>query len=112
MVYGVAGEPLIVPTSLALLALRAYPARAENALSLDWLANSVASAESAASLALGKICLEAYGRTCPPSRTSLEEIHTNHGLLGSVPVAAWIQLAFGERQNRIFGKSVERNRDA
>src|SRR4029077_1347976 len=62
MVYGVAGEPLIVPTSLALLALRAYPERSENVMSLEWLASSVAGAESAAALALGKNCLEALRR--------------------------------------------------
>jgi len=112
MVYGVAGEPLIVPTSLALLALRAYPERSENVMSLEWLASSVAGAESAASLALGKICLEAYGRDCPTGRTSLEEIHGNNGFLGSVPVAAWIQLAYGEGPDRVFGKAVERTRDA
>jgi hypothetical protein len=106
MVYGVAGEPLVVPTSLALLALRAYPQQTENIMSLDWLASSVKTAESAASLALAKICLEAYGRICPAARTSIEEIHGKGEFLGSVPVAAWVYLAHSEGQNRIFGKSI------
>jgi hypothetical protein len=108
MVYGVAGEPLVVPTSLALLALRGYPERTENAMSLDWLANCARTAESAASLALAKICLQTYGRDCPASRMSSEEIYGNNGFLGSVPVAAWMYLAHSERQNRIFGGSPER----
>jgi hypothetical protein len=109
MVYGVAGEPLVVPTSLALLALRASPERKENVVSLDWLANSVKTVGSAASLALAKICLEAYGRDCPASRASLEEIYGNNEFLGSVPVAAWILLAYGDEQNGIFGGSAERS---
>src|SRR5262244_362234 len=36
-VYGIAGEPLVVPTVWALLALRNQAERSENVLSLDWL---------------------------------------------------------------------------
>src|SRR5438876_464221 len=34
-VYGVAGEPLVLPTAWALLALRAHPERPENVMSLE-----------------------------------------------------------------------------
>src|ERR1700688_352323 len=36
-VYGVAGEPLVIPTTWALLALRQYAKRRENIQSLAWL---------------------------------------------------------------------------
>ena len=61
-VYGVAGEPLIVPTAFALLALRADPQRRENIESLEWLERSIANIQAAGSLAFARICLSAYGR--------------------------------------------------
>jgi hypothetical protein len=98
MVYGVAGEPLIIPTSWALLALRHHPQCSENIASLDWLEKSVRTVQSAGSLALARICLETYGRKCPISGADLCEIHKRNEFLGSVPTAAWICLALSKRE--------------
>jgi hypothetical protein len=99
LVYGVAGEPLVVPTSWALLALRDHPQRSENVASLDWLERSMKSIQSAGSLALARICLETYGRTCPINGPGLREIHSRNEFLGSIPTAAWTCLAFSKREH-------------
>jgi len=95
-VYGVAGEPLVVPTAWALLALRANPQRPENVSSLDWLAASVANIQGAGSLALARICLEAYGRAWPSGAPQLEDFYGENAFLQSVQVAAWASLASTE----------------
>ncbi len=58
MVYGVAGEPQIGTTAWALLALRRYPERAENQLSLQWLENAWPKIKSPWSLALTCLALK------------------------------------------------------
>jgi Prenyltransferase and squalene oxidase repeat len=97
LVYGVAGEPLIVPTVWALLALRHDPMRPENVMSLDWLVRNIAAIRSGGSLALAKICLETYGRKWPVDAPSLADLYENSGFLESVQVVAWSLLAISER---------------
>jgi hypothetical protein len=98
-VYGVAGEPLVLPTVWALLALRHYPARAENVLSLDWLARCVASIRGGCSLALAKLCMEAYGRRWPSDAPGLRDLYERNAFLDSVQAAALSCLALGERSH-------------
>jgi len=93
LVYGVPGEPLVVPTMCALLALRHQPSRRENVMSLDWLESAVATIQSAGSLALAKICIAAYGRDWPRNALVFQALYEKSGFLDSVQVAAWTSLA-------------------
>jgi hypothetical protein len=97
-VYGVAGEPLVVPTAWALLALRDHPERRENIMSLAWLQKGVASIHGAGSLALARICLETYGRIWPADAPKLRDFHQKNEFLQSVQVAAWACLASSARR--------------
>jgi Prenyltransferase and squalene oxidase repeat len=92
-VYGVAGEPLVVPTAVALLALRAFPNRSENVASLEWLERSVPGIRSAGSLALARMCLSAYGREWPEAAPAFSELHARGEFLDNVQVVAWTCLA-------------------
>jgi hypothetical protein len=93
LVYGVAGEPLIIPTVWALLALRNQPERPENALSLEWLEKSVANIQGPASFALARLCLEAYGRRWPNNAPEFRSFHKKNEFLDNIQVAAWTCLA-------------------
>jgi len=95
VVYGAAGEPAIVPTVWALLALRAVPPRREITLSLDWLERAAGATESPASAALARICLRRHGRTLPTKATDLSELLRKNEFLSNVPVAAWVALSGG-----------------
>jgi hypothetical protein len=109
LVYGVPGEPLVVPTVWALIALRRHPMRSENAMSLDWLEGAVAGVNSAGSLALAKICLETHGRSWTRSAPCFAALYEKNGFLESVQVAAWVCLALGERTgwlNPVRGKTA------
>jgi hypothetical protein len=97
-VYGVAGEPLVVPTAWALLALRDHPERAENMMSLDWLENGVSHIHGAGSLALARICLETYGRSWPTGAPEPRDFHRKNEFLQSVQVTAWTCLALDSRR--------------
>jgi hypothetical protein len=97
-VYGVAGEPLVVPTVWALLALRDYPERAENVASLDWLEHAIANIQGAGSLALARICLKTYGRAWPSGAPELHDFHRKNEFLQSLQVTAWTCLALNPRQ--------------
>jgi hypothetical protein len=92
-VYGVAGEPLVVPTAVALLALRAFPNRSENVSSLEWLERSVPSIQGAGSLALARMCLAAYGREWPVGAPAFSELHARGEFLDNVEVVVWTCLA-------------------
>lgn len=98
-VYGVAGEPLVVPTAWALLALREHPQRAENVMSLDWLENTIANMHGAGSLALARICLETYGRVWPSGAPELHDFHQKNEFLQSIQVTAWTCLALSARRH-------------
>lgn len=93
MVYGVPGEPRVVPTVWGLLALRGEPTRRENINSIDWLERTVPEIRSPGSLALARICLAAYGRNWPSDAISLSDLVNKNDFLNSVPVAAWISMA-------------------
>jgi hypothetical protein len=97
MVYGVAGEPLVIPTVWALIALRHNPTRPENVMSLDWLERNIANIGSAGSLALARICMETYGRKWPADAPALPDLYERNQFLESVPVAAWCCLAMSVR---------------
>jgi hypothetical protein len=92
-VYGVPGEPLVVPTVWALIALRHDPARQENIESMDWLERNIANIHSGGSLALARICLDTYGRRWPVSAPTLRDLYEQNEFLGNVQVAAWSSLA-------------------
>lgn len=97
-VYGVAGEPLVVPTVWALLALRNQPERSENVLSLDWLEKNVPNIYGSGSLALARLCLEAYGRQWPNNAPEFGRFHERNGFLENVQVVAWSCLALSPRR--------------
>lgn len=101
-VYGVAGEPLVLSTSWALLALRATASHERKTASLSWLAKIFPEIESPASLATARITLEAYGCELPKSRRSLPEMFESRPL-GSVQVISWTSLALCP-QRRWFPK--------
>jgi hypothetical protein len=99
MVYGVPGDPLIEPTVWALLSLRDEGDRRENVISLEWLERNLAKFPGPGSVALAKVCLEAYGREWPASAPSLKDLHARNEFLGSVPVMAWTCLALSPRRS-------------
>jgi hypothetical protein len=101
MVYGVAGEPLVIPTVWALIALRHNPTRPENVMSLDWLERSIANIGSGGSLALARICMETYGRKWPADAPALSDLYERNQFLESVPVAAWCCLAMSVRSRQL-----------
>jgi hypothetical protein len=98
-VYGVAGEPLIIPTTWALLALRHYPERRENIESLAWMEKIVPSIQAPGSYALASLCLAAYGRNGIANRSSASDLHARNESLSSIPVAAWVILAAANPRN-------------
>jgi len=98
MIYGVAGEPLVIPTVWALLALRGNPQRSENAQSLSWLQNELDKIQGPASLALAQICLELYGRNRPENGQHLRDFYGKNEFLQNIPVIAWVCLALERTQ--------------
>jgi len=107
LVYGVAGQPLAIPTAWALLALRKHRQRQENVLSLNWLEQTVIEERGPGSLALARICLESYGRTWPEAVPSPENLYGNHQFMQSVPVTAWVCLAASPNRQWLFAESRE-----
>lgn len=93
MVYGVAGQPLVLPTSWALLALRSLPEHEKKTQSLAWLRSQVAEIQSPASLAAATICLAAYGESAKGVKLELEKLNTEQVLADGVHVLAWLCLA-------------------
>jgi hypothetical protein len=96
-VYGVPGEPLVIPTVWALIALRHHPARRENTESVDWLERNVTNIQSPASLAWAKIGIETYGRKWPATAPTLADLSEKNGFLQNVQVVAWSCLAMSAR---------------
>ena len=95
-VYGVAGEPLVLPTTWALLALRHHPQRRENIESLAWMEKNFTKIQAPASYAAAKICATAYRRNLDGDASKSDEFHSKNESLGSVQVAAWTVLAEGD----------------
>jgi Squalene-hopene cyclase C-terminal domain len=93
MVYGVAGEALMVPTVWALLALRDEPNRTEFRMSLDWLENNLQFVRSAGSCALARMGLEACGRKWPATGPTFASFYNQNEFLQNVSVVAWTCLA-------------------
>ena len=110
MVYGVPGDPLVEPTAWALLALRDEPNRRENVMSLEWLEKNVSGMLGAGSLALGKICLETFGKRWPANAPDLKQLYARNEFLGNVPVMAWTCLALNARS--VWLGAAERQSDA
>jgi Squalene-hopene cyclase C-terminal domain len=103
MVYGVAGEALIVPTVWALLALRDEPNKTEFLMSLDWLEKNAQNVRSAGSQALARIGLEACGRKWPTTAATFADFYSRNQFLQSVPVAAWTCLATSKQHKWLSG---------
>ena len=99
MVYGVAGEPLVLPTGWALLALRDLPSHERKTMSLDWLARTFSKISSAASHAVARITLEAHGRELPKNRRSLPEMFDPRAFLRTTEVVAWTSLALSPKRS-------------
>jgi len=97
-VYGVAGEPMVLPTAWALLALRKYPERPENIESLQWLERIVTKIQAPASYALARICLAAYGRHETEDAARAGDFYANNELLKNTAVAAWMVLGASNPQ--------------
>lgn len=97
MVYGVAGEPLIVSTVWALLALRDEPDRPEFIMSLDWLEKNIGNARGAGSLALARIGMKVGGRKWPEAGPAIADTYDRNEFLQNIPVAAWASLASCKR---------------
>jgi hypothetical protein len=108
MVYGVPGEPLIVPTVWALLALRDEPTRPEFVMSLDWLEKNVKDVRGAGSCALARIGLEMCGRKWPATGATFTDFYSRNEFLQSVPVAAWACLALSDQREWLTARLPER----
>jgi hypothetical protein len=107
MVYGVAGEPLIVPTVWALLALRDAPDRPEFVMSLDWLEKNIGNARGAGSLALARIGMEVGGRKWPEAGPALADLYGRNEFLQNIPAAAWACLASCKRHEWLTRSNQE-----
>jgi hypothetical protein len=97
MVYGVAGEPQVVPTVWALLALQ-DSGTSEYKNSLDWLEANRDKVQSLASLALTKIGLDTVGRPDPKLGSSLVDRFRDDGSVVNIPAIAWTALAMSNKQ--------------
>jgi hypothetical protein len=106
-VYGVPGDPLVIPTVWALLALRDYPDRRENVASLEWLERNLVHVEGPGSLALARICLEVYGRGWPMIGVGPCDSYRRNEFLRNIPVVAWMCLAWGGRRHWLMSASRE-----
>ena len=107
MVYGVAGEPLIVPTVWALLALRDKPDRPEFVMSLDWLEKNIENARGAGSLALARIGMEVGGRKWPEAGPALADLYGRNEFLQNISVTAWACLASCRRHEWLTRSNQE-----
>lgn len=106
-VYGVAGEPLVIPTTWALLALRRDAERRENIESLAWMEKNFARIQGPGSYALARICLSAYGRGGNEDAAGAGDYHARNGSLHSVQVAAWTTLAARATDTWLAGAGVK-----
>jgi hypothetical protein len=110
-VYGVIDEPLVIPTSWALLALRAHRERRENKDSLAWLERNFLSINGSGSFALASLCLEVYSHEPPIAGPTLNDYYARNELLRSIPVAAWMTLAVSDRREWLNGDPGTRAKD-
>ena len=106
MVYGVAGEPLVLPTGWALLALHDQPAHEKKSKSLAWLCATFEGIRSAASLAVARITLEAYGVSLPGTDQKLQMMFDARDFLRTTESVSWSGLAMSP--SRCWFPPVER----
>ena len=99
LVYGVAGEPLVLSTCWALLALRDSAPHQRKMMSLEWLTRTLPTISSAASLAIARITLEAYGKVLPNARHSLHEMFDARAFLRTVLAVSWTSLALSPKRH-------------
>lgn len=97
-VYGVDGEPLVLPTAWALLALHDQPAHDRKSKSMAWLQESVASIHGPASLAIARITLEAYGLKLPETNQKLRNLFDAREFLRTTEVVSWTCLALSPKR--------------
>ena len=106
LVYGVPGEPAVMPTALALMALRAHSERNENRQSLDWLESTYPRLQGPGSLALAHLSLALCDRPAP--EPELEAFYRTNQFLGNTAVLAWAAMALGPARfwfrESLFGK--------
>lgn len=110
LVYGVAGEPLMIPTVWALLALRNQPERRENVLSLEWLEKNAADIQGPGSFALARLCLGAYNRRWPNNAPEFLRFHQKNEFLRNIVVTAWSCLALGTKRRFLSARLPSRGR--
>lgn len=104
--YGVAGEPLVVPTVWALIALREERERPEVRAGLEWLERNASEIRSGASLALTALCFETLGRRTSIRENDIRRAFEENGFLQNVCVAAWTRLAFSAKTRWLSGRTV------
>lgn len=97
-VYGFEGEPLILPTSWALLALHDQPAHDRKSRSMAWLQQSIAGIRGPASLAIARITLEAYGLKLPGTNQKLHHLFDAKEFLRTTEVVSWTCLALSPKR--------------
>jgi len=97
-VYGVEGEPLVLPTAWALLALRNQPAHEKKSKSLVWLRNTFGSIQGSASMAIAGITLEAYGVCLPELGLQLEKLLDARDFLRATVTVSWVSLALSPKR--------------
>lgn len=93
LVYGIAGEPLVLPTAWALLALLDQPQHEKKTKSLAWLRGACAKTLSPASRAVAMIALQAYGMPLTEDTPQLENVFDARNFLRLNMVVAWACLA-------------------
>jgi hypothetical protein len=92
-VYGVDGNPLVLPTGWALLALRDAQEKPGRALSLAWLQKESANIQSAGSLAVARMTLENYGIELPHAKRNLQDWTAQDLAEQGTHVLAWVCMA-------------------
>src|SRR5258708_7666548 len=98
LVYGVAGEPLIIPTAWALLALRNQPERRENVLSLEWLEKNGAKIQGPGSFAPARLGLWSISPKGPDDGPGAPSFPQKNEFLNNIQVAAWSCLALSAKR--------------
>jgi len=105
--YGVAGEPLVVPTAWALIALREERDLPEVKLSLEWLRSNASDIHSGPSLALARLCLETFGVRTDFAEKEIRNAFERNAFLENICAAAWACLAFLENRRWLNGVHSE-----
>jgi hypothetical protein len=92
-VYGIEGEPRVAPTAWALLALHHGCDHEHIRKSLDWLESAYPHIQGPASLALGHLTLEVYGRPAPALEPGLWDLWRNNQFFDGVLTTSWAVMA-------------------